>query len=160
MTVPPPMVLVELTFWGSHEPIYWPVERLTEHFGWCPGVEPDARGEWYYEPRWWLLCHMWIDEFGKPAARRIVVVEQALPPSDLVDRPSLAVDPERVRTFAAWLEQQRDWSSHTASSDLSELPAEIRDEIDRFYASPNLWEIPARGALNPSRPQLDHAEDS
>lgn len=125
---------MELTFRGSHEPIYWPVEQLTEHFGWCPGVEPDARGEWHYAPRWWLLCHMWIDESGAPAARRIVVVEQALPPSDLIDRPSLAVDPERVRTFAAWLEQQRDWSSRTASSDFRNY--RLRSEMRSTGSTP------------------------
>jgi hypothetical protein len=156
----PPMILTELTLRGAREPIYWPLERLTDHFGLCPGLEQDTQGEWHYVPRWWALCHTWIGEFDVPTARSILIVEQDLPPSDLIDRPSMALDPERVRTFAKWLEQQRDWSSRTASVDLSELSSEVREEIDRFYTSPNLWEIGARGALNPSRRRLGQAENS
>ena len=111
----PPMALVELTFRGAREPVYWPVERLTANFGLRPGLECDLAGKWHYAPRWWVLCHMWIDDTGGFAGRTILTVEQEIPPNGLVDRPSLALDPERIRYFAEWLEQQRDWSSHTAS---------------------------------------------
>lgn len=155
------MILTELTLRYAREPIYWPLERLTDHFGLCPRLEQDTWGEWHYVPRWWALCHTWIGESDQqPAARSILIVEQALPPSDLIDRPSLALDPERVRAFAKWLEQQHDWSSHAASVDLGELPNEVRDEIDRFYASPNLWEPRARGAVNPARRRLGQADSS
>lgn len=73
---------------------------------------------------------------------------------------ALALDPERVRTFATWREQQRDWSSHTASFDLTELSSDVRDEIERFYASPNVWEPGARGAVNPPRHRFGQAESS
>lgn len=142
MASTPPMVMARLTLRDARDPFSWPLERLTEHFGWCPGLEQDTWGEWHYVPRWWALCHMWIGELDVPTARSILIVEQELPPNDLVDRPSLAPDPERVRAFATWLERQRDWSSPTASLELAELPNDVRDEIDRFYASPNLWEAP------------------
>lgn len=148
MEFTPPMVLAGLTPPGWREPIFWPLERLTEHFGLCPGLELDTSGDWHYVPRWWMLCHMWIGEFGVAEARAVMIVEQVLPPSDLIDRPSLAIDPERVRDFARWLEQQRDWSSHTASVELAELPDVVRDEMERFYASPNLWEAGARSVLD------------
>lgn len=155
-----PMTLAELTPPGTREPIHWPLERLTEHFGLCPGLEQDACGEWHYEPRWWALCHMWTGDFDVPTARSIIVVEQELPPDNLIDRPSLALDPERVRDFAKWLEQQRDWSSRMASFDLGELSDETRDEIERFYRAPNLWDVRTRGAIDSSWRQLGPAEGS
>lgn len=91
-------------------------------------------------------------------ARTLILVEQELPPSELIDRPSLAIDPERIRAFASWLEQQHDWAPHTASIDRADLSAETRDEMDRFYAAPNLWEVPERPALDLPR-QLDRSED-
>lgn len=91
-------------------------------------------------------------------ARSMMIVEQGLPPSDLIDRPSLALDPGRVREFAKWLEQQSDWASHMKSFDLEELSDDVRDEMKRFYASPNLWEVGTQGALDPSRRKLDRAE--
>ena len=154
----PPMILAELSLPGEREPIIWPVERITEHFALCPGLECDATGEWHYVPRWWLLCHLWTNEFGESEARTLILVEQELPPSELIDRPSLAIDPERIRAFASWLEQQHDWAPHTASIDRADLSAETRDEMDRFYAAPNLWEVPGRPALDLPR-QLDRSED-
>lgn len=124
----PPMIVAQLSLPSEREPIAWPVERMAEHFALCPGLEADAAGEWHYVPRWWLLCHLWTNEFGEPEARPLLAVEQELPPSELIDRPSLAIDHERVRAFAAWLEQQQDWSPRAAS--VAALPAETRDEID------------------------------
>lgn len=160
MVPTPPMVLTELSLRGARESLHWPLERLTEHFGLCPGLEQDACGEWHYEPRWWALCHMWTGDFDVPTARSIIVVEQELPPDNLIDRPSLALDPERVRDFAKWLEQQRDWSSRMASFDLGELSDETRDEIERFYRAPNLWDVRTRGAIDSSWRQLGPAEGS
>lgn len=151
------MVMTELTLRGGREPIYWPLERLTDHFGLCPGLEQDDRGEWHYVPRWWALCHTWIGEFDMPTARSILIVEQELPPNGLIDRPSVALNPERVRTFATWLEQRRDWSSPTASVDLADLSGDVREEIERFYASPNMWEPGPRGAINSLRHRLGHS---
>lgn len=127
----PPMTLAQLSLPNEREPIAWPVERLTEHFALCPGLERDASGEWHYVPRWWLLCHLWTSEFGGLEARVLIVVEQQLPPSELIDRPSLAIDHERVQSFATWLEHQQDWSPRSASFDLAALPEETREEIDR-----------------------------
>lgn len=160
MTPTPPMVLAELTLRDAREPILWPLERLTEHFGLCPGLEQDTWGEWHYVPRWWALCHMWIGEFGVSTARPMMIVEQELPPSDLIDRPSLAIDPERVREFAKWLEQQRDWSLRIASFDLTELSDDVRAEMERFYGAPNLWEARSRGAIDSPPPEIGHAESS
>lgn len=154
----PPMRLAVLTLPGQREPIAWPLERLTEHFALCPGLERDAVGEWHYAPRWWLLCHLWTNDVGESEARPLIAVEQELPPSELIDRPSLAIDTERVRAFAAWLEQQQDWAPRTASVDLAALPVETRDQIDRFHAAPNLWEVPVRATLDAHR-QLDRGGD-
>lgn len=145
------MIMVQLSIRSEREPIAWPVEQLTEHFALCPGLERDATGEWHYVPRWWFLCHVWTNEFGEPEARTIMAVEQELPRSGLIDRPSLAIDPEQVRAFAAWLEHHHDWAARAASVDLAVLPSEIRGEMDKFYVAPNLWEAPPRGSLLPPR---------